>query len=668
MYRVSDRRPTVVAALACCVLCAPGYTAAGGADSDMAFAAAPARTTVVVEAQEESPLSLTEPFTPTTIVSAADIESAPGADRTNSLAMITDFVPGAYVVHDQLHLRGGHQITWAIDGVEVPNTNIGSNLGPQIDPKDIAGLEVERGGYGAAQGDRTYGVFDVIPRTGFERSNEAELIASAGTFGATNDSLSAGSHTDRFAYYASVNGNRSGVGIETPVAQIIHDSEEGYGGFTTLVFDATPADQLRFVGSARRDEYEIPVSPGEMAGDVQHEADAFGILSWVRSLSGDAKLTSAAFYHFNRADLDGAPDDFPISTTDHRSSTYAGGQESLRMATGRSVLEAGLYGFAQWDQQRFDVIFNDGSNSPVHQTARPSGGLIAAYVQETFHAARWLTVSAGVRQTHFAGEVTENATSPRVGATVLLPRVGWMLRGFYGEYYQAPPLDTLAGPLLAYATNSDLAFLPLRGERDQEWQLGVLIPAAGWTVDAGYFHTRARNFFDHNPLGNSNVFLPLTIDGALIRGIELTVRSPRLWGFGQVHLAWSNQTADGYGAVSGGLTDFGPPPGDFALDHDQRNTVNAGFDAQLPWRAFVSTNLYYGSGFSNGNPPPSHLPSHASFDVSVGKAFGERLTASLTVLNLTDRRLLTDNSLTFGGTHFDDPREVYAEIHYRFGY
>jgi hypothetical protein len=40
--------------------------------------------------------------------------------------------------------------------VEIPNTNIASNLGPQIDPKDVDYLQVERGGYGAAEGDRTW--------------------------------------------------------------------------------------------------------------------------------------------------------------------------------------------------------------------------------------------------------------------------------------------------------------------------------------------------------------------------------------------------------------------------------------------------------------------------------------------------------------------------------
>ena len=155
----------------------------------------------------------TDSSTPTTVVDRLEIARTPGADRSNSLAMITDFVPGAYITHDQLHIRGGHQTSWLVDGVPVPNTNIASNLGPQFDPKDIDYLEVSRGGYGAEFGDRTYGVFNVVPRTGFERNSEAELVLSAGNFYQTNDQFSLGSHTERFAYYASVNGNRSNLGI-----------------------------------------------------------------------------------------------------------------------------------------------------------------------------------------------------------------------------------------------------------------------------------------------------------------------------------------------------------------------------------------------------------------------------------------------------------------------
>jgi hypothetical protein len=610
--------------------------------------------------------------TPTTLVSRQDIERTPGADRSNSLAMITNYVPGAYVVHDQLHVRGGHQTTWAIDGVEIPNTNIASNLGPQIDPKDIDYLEVQRGSYQADQGDRTYGIFNIVPRTGFERDNEGELIASAGNFAQTNDYLSVASHTERFAYYASVNGNRSDLGIQTPVAQIIHDTESGFGGFSTLIFNATGDDQIRLVLSARHDNYDIPNLPGQIAADVQRETDSFAILSWVRKLSSDATLTTSFFYHQNRADLDGAADDVPTSTTDQRSSTYLGGQETLRLHWSRHDLQIGVTGFGQRDDEAFNVLFNDNTDSPggspVNQRLKPTGSLVAAYIEDNFRVTDWLQFAGGVRQTHFDGDLTENATSPRLGVTIRLPRLDWLLRGFWGKYYQAPPLTTLSGPLLQFAQNNDLGFLPLRGERDEEYQFGLTIPIHGWTVDVDHFHTAAKNFFDHNNIGNSNVFLPLTIDGALIVGNELSIRSPKFWGFGSAHLTYSNQTADGIGAINGGLTDFEPPAGSFALDHDQRNTVNIGLDANLPWKSFASADVSYGSGFANGEGTPSHLPGHAELNLSAGKSFGSNLTASLTILNVTDRHLLIDNSLTFGGFHYNDPRQIYAQLHYKFGY
>ena len=56
--------------------------------------------------------------------------------------------------------------------------------------------------------------------------------------------------------------------------------------------------------------------------------------------------------------------------------------------------------------------------------------------------------------------------------------------------------------------------------------VGLSVPIQGWTVDADYFRTDARNFFDHDVLENSNIFFPLTIDRARIRGFELAVRSP----------------------------------------------------------------------------------------------------------------------------------------------
>ncbi len=102
-------------------------------------------------------------------------------------------------------------------GSNIPNTNIASNIAPQIDPKDIDYLEVARGSYRAGLGDRTYGVFDVVPRTGFERNRQGELVLTVGNFYQTNDQLSLGNHSQKFAWYTSLNGNRSQYGLQPPI-------------------------------------------------------------------------------------------------------------------------------------------------------------------------------------------------------------------------------------------------------------------------------------------------------------------------------------------------------------------------------------------------------------------------------------------------------------------
>src|SRR5207244_388856 len=321
------------------------------------------KQTVTVSAEDGQ----SETVTPSTLVDRLQIQETPGASRSNSLAMITDFVPGAYLTHDQLHLRGGHQVSWLIDGVPIPNTNIASNLGPQIDPKDIAALEVQRGSYSADYGDRTYGTFNVAPRTGFERSNEAELTLSAGNFYQTDDQLNFGGHTNRFAYYASVNGNRTNLGLQTPSTAVIHDAANGSGGFTSLIYNADSHNQLRLVAQARRDFYQVPFDPndpatqGQFLHDANGENDSFVAFSWVRTFNPGLMLTVSPFFHSNNANYQSSLQDFPSSANEDRRSKYEGGQATLSWVKGRNNLRAGLYGFAQQDDQLFGLICHDPS-------------------------------------------------------------------------------------------------------------------------------------------------------------------------------------------------------------------------------------------------------------------------------------------------------------------
>lgn len=650
----------------------------------------------------ESPVeATTQTVTPATMLDREVIRETPGADRTNALQMITDYVPAAYMTHDMLHMRGGHQVEWLIDGVPIPNTNIATNLGPQIDPKDIDEIEIMRGSYDADYGDRTYGIFNIVPRTGFERNNQCDLVASFGSFDQTNDQFSCGGHSDRFAYYASVNGNRSNYGLETPIPQVFHDADNGYGGFASFIFNPDPKNQFRVVASVRQDYYQIPIdpdanssgnqilassgnSPSDGLRDGEREPDGYAIFSWVHTFNHNALLTLSPFYHYNAAHYHGGTNDYPVETTVDQNAQYAGAQAELDATFEKNDLEVGAYGFVQHQYNYFDNQFRDGSPNFAPSSNGVTGEVAAEFLNEKFKVTPWLTLIAGLRQTEFNASIAESASDPRFGVAVKLPRLNWVFRGFYGEYYQAPPLVTATGALLGLASSNSLAFGPLHGERDQEYQFGVTIPHRGWTLDADNYRTKARNWLDHNNIGESNLFWPITWDKALIQGWELTLRSPDLWHRARLHLAYANQVALDSAPITGGLICPSPvtsacgldiSPGYSPADHDQRNTLNVGVNARLPWHSYASTNVYYGSGFTNGlygtpnaQYPGPYLPAHGSVDLAVGKTFGEKYSLSVTALNVGNKRVQLDNSLTFGGFHWNDPRQLYVEFRYRFRY
>lgn len=69
-------------------------------------------------------------------------------------------------------------------------------------------------------------------------------MTSFGNFYQTDEQINFGGHTNRFAYHASANGNRTNLGLGTPTSAVIHDRGNGYGGFISLMFTLDSQDQL----------------------------------------------------------------------------------------------------------------------------------------------------------------------------------------------------------------------------------------------------------------------------------------------------------------------------------------------------------------------------------------------------------------------------------------
>jgi outer membrane receptor protein involved in Fe transport len=217
-----------------------------------------------------------------------------------------------------------------------------------------------------------------------------------------------------------------------------------------------------------------------------------------------------------------------------------------------------------------------------------------------------------------------------------------------------------------FAVREGFGFLPLKGERDRQYEFGLSIPIGNWGIDLARFDTNARNFSDHEVLGNSNIALPLSIEKVHSRGSEVTIHTPQIGNRVHLHLAYSNMIVQGIGGVTGGMTDFAPAAGTwFYIDHDQRQTLTTGGEVTLPRNAYINANVIAGSGFLDGDGP-QHLPAHTSLDIAVGKSLRENLSATFSALNITNNRYLLGRASSFAGTHYNDPRQFTVQFRYRF--
>ena len=246
-------------------------------------------------------------------------------------------------------------------------------------------------------------------------TGNATSSLTVGNFYQTNDQISCGGHTQRFAYYASLNGNRSNYGLQTPIPQVFHDAANGYGGFASFIFNPDPQNQFRLVASLRQDYYQIPIDPDPNSvgnrswigipsyglRDAEREPDGYATFSWVHTFNPNTLLTVSPFYHYNGADYHGGANDYPVISTVNQTANYGGMQAALNANFWRNDLQAGVYGFVQQQHNYFFNEFTDGTPNFPASSIGVNGGVAAEFINDKFKVTPWLTLIAGLRETEF---------------------------------------------------------------------------------------------------------------------------------------------------------------------------------------------------------------------------------------------------------------------------
>ncbi len=198
-------------------------------------------------------------------------------------------------------------------------------------------------------------------------------------------------------------------------------------------------------------------------------------------------------------------------------------------------------------------------------------------------------------------------TDPRVGVAVRLPRLNWVFRGFYGRFYQPPPLLTATGPVVQFAQANNTALRRCMASATRSTSLACrsltrLAAGCGYVQDTGQ---ELSGPFEHRRLEHL-----LSRDGGRRPGSRLgggaSFAAP-VAVMARCTLRTRTRLRSSGATSTGGLVCA--PSGDPACDAGLRTRpwtmtsatpLNVGFNARCRMRITASTNVMYGSGFANG--------------------------------------------------------------------
>ena len=201
-------------------------------------------------------------------------------------------------------------------------------------------------------------MFNIAPRTGFERDRQCDLVIMAGNFYQTDDQISCGGHTRHLRITpastatAAITGCRRRSRRSTTMLKRLRR-------IRVLYLQPRFQEPVSVVGSLRQDYYQIPIDPDPNSSvirfwqssglvpsyglhDAEREPDAYAIFSWVHTFNPTTLLTLSPFYHYNAANYQGGPNDYPVITNVNLAANYVGFQGILNKSFWRNDLEAGV--------------------------------------------------------------------------------------------------------------------------------------------------------------------------------------------------------------------------------------------------------------------------------------------------------------------------------------
>jgi len=312
--------------------------------------------------------------------------------------------------------------------------------------------------------------------------------------------------------------------------------------------------------------------------------------------------------------------------------------------------------------------------TPSSDNSVSTGFFESVYAQDDYSISKDLTFNFGLRvdatQTNFGTTPvvysSDGLLQPRVGINYILTE-NTKLHGFYGKLFQPAPTENLRDSFVNLGGGPTLSSYDIKAEKDDYYEVGLAQQFGPQAYFLNVYYKDAVNMLDDTQILNTSIAQPFNFARGFAWGVELSTKGDFAEHWSDF-LNYSYEIAMGNG-ISGGLFAFnGNGPGNSwtFLDHVQIQTATLGVTYHTP-KFYWSSQALFGSGLRTDPNNGTSLPSHLTFDTSVGYEFQgeswwEKWKLSGDILNITNNVYPITISNGFNGSHYAAGTEYFAHL------
>ncbi len=664
----------------------------------------------------------------TTTLTGSQIARLPQGQEISLPKLMTSTTPGVVQgTFGQMFFRGNHaNIQYQLDGVQMPDSPSGS-YGQSISPRNIDRMEIITGGPNAEYGQRLSAIVKMESKSGPENAG-GEVEANYGTYNTFTPHLLYGGSNEsgNLHYFFSLNYNRTDRGLDTPQPISATDQTQGgwdsahgvaHGDSEFAKVDWLPdnVNKVSVMLSHTQSYFQIPNFPSSFTpqnslfqpgfqdifgntkganeplynylpsdtNDTQSETNAHGQVIWKHTFNDRSYLQLAPYFKYSLINVGNDP------TNDLYFKTLFPNLDLTSFSMNRATNNLGLrgdYTFRidsqhlaktgfQLQASRADgpVSFQTDINQSAYVSSTPNLGYFESlYLQDEYTITSSLTLNAGLRfdATQFiypgAATTTDYLFQPRIGLSYM-PVDTTHFHVFYGKLFQPAPIESLRVTYSNVGGFTQLQAYDIQAEKDDYYEAGFTQQIFDQhLIKFNLYYRNGVNVIDDDQLLNTSIAQPYNYQTGYAYGAELSLS-------GQITSEWSDFVNYSYGIARGKnrtggvLNGVETTSGYQFMDHVQLHTANAGVSFTHD-RFWWSALALFGSGLRTGPNNSIELPSHFSWDTSVGyqivRPHGnwDGMKASFDLLNVFDNRYPITIANGFNGSHYAAGRMIYLRF------